>query len=55
MYHINPACTKRILASMPKKEIPAEIEKIKQRIDEVPPGNERTKYIKLLQFCYNLL
>ena len=55
MYHINPACTKRILASMPKKEIPAEIEKIKERIDEVPQGNERTKYIKLLQFCYNLL
>jgi hypothetical protein len=39
---------------MPKNEIPAEIEKIKQKIDEVPPGNERTKYLKLLKFCYNL-
>lgn len=54
MYHINPACTKRILASMPKKEIPAEIEKIKQKLDVASPGNERTKYLKLLQFCYNL-
>ena len=55
MYHVNSAVIKSILRSMPRKEIPAEIEKIKERIDEVPPGNERTKYIKLLQFCYNLL
>jgi hypothetical protein len=39
---------------MPKKEIPEEIKRIKQKLDEVPPGNERTKYMKLLKFCYNL-
>ena len=55
MYHINPACTKRILASMPKREIPEEIEKIKKKLDQAEPGNERMKYIKLLQFCQKLL
>lgn len=54
MYHINPACTKRILASMPKSEIPTEMEKIKQKVIETPPGNERNKFIRLYQWCEKL-
>lgn len=55
MYHINLACIKNILASMPKKEIPAEMEKIKQKLIETPPGTERSKYVKLYQWCQKLL
>ncbi len=39
---------------MPRKEIPAEMEKIKQKIEETPPGTERSKFIKLYRFCERL-
>jgi len=55
MYHINPACTKSILRTMPRKEIPAEMEKIKQRIIETPPGTERSKFLRLYRFCEKLI
>jgi len=55
MYHINPACTKSILRTMPRKEIPAEMEKIKQKIIETPPGTERSKFIRLFRFCEKLI
>jgi hypothetical protein len=54
MYHINPACTKSILRTMPKKEIPVEMEKIKRRIIETPSGTERSKLIKLYRWCQKL-
>jgi len=54
MYHINPAVTKSILRSMPRKEIPAEMEKIKEKIIETPPGTERSKFIKLYRWCQKL-
>lgn len=40
---------------MPRKEIPAEMEKIKQKIIETSPGTERSKLIKLYQWCQKLL
>ncbi|WP_165366115.1 hypothetical protein [Brumimicrobium glaciale] len=55
MYHINPACTKSILRTMPRKEIPAEMEKIKEKISETPPGNERSKFVRLYKFCEKLI
>jgi len=55
MYHINPACTKSILTSMPRKEIPAEMEKLKRKIVETPPGTERSKFIRLYRFCEKLI
>lgn len=55
MYNINPACTKNILKRMPKKEIPAEMERIKTKIIESPPGHQRVKFIKLYQYCENLI
>jgi len=55
MYHINPACTKSILKSMPRKEIPAEIEKLKQKISETPLGTERSNFLRLYQFCERLI
>jgi len=39
---------------MPRKEIPAEMEKIKKRIIETPPGTERSKLIRLYRFCQKL-
>jgi len=54
MYHINSAVIKSILRSMPRKEIPVEMEKIKKRIIETPPGTERSKYIRLYLFCQKL-
>lgn len=39
---------------MPRKEIPAEMENLKQRIIETPPGTERTKFIRLYLFCQKL-
>jgi len=54
MYHINPACTKSILRTMPRKEIPAEMEKLKQKISETPPGIERSKFIRLYRWCQKL-
>jgi len=54
MYHINPACTKSILRTMPRKEIPAEMEKLKQKITETPPGTERSKFIRLYRWCQEL-
>jgi len=55
MYHINPACTKSILRSMPRKEIPAEMKKLKLKIVETDPGTERSKFIRLYQFCEKLI
>jgi len=55
MYHINPACTKSILRTMPRKEIPAEMEKIKEKISETTPGNERSKFVRLYKFCERLV
>jgi len=54
MYHINSAVIKSILRSMPRKEIPAEMKKLKQRIIETPPGTERSKFIRLYLFCQKL-
>jgi len=51
MYHINPAVTKSILRSIPRKEIPAEMEKLKLKITETTPGTERSKLIRLYRFC----
>jgi len=39
---------------MPRKEIPAEMEKLKQKIIETPPGTERSKFIRLYRFCQKL-
>jgi len=39
---------------MPKKEIPAEMEKLKLKIVETPPGTERSKFIRLYRFCEKL-
>jgi len=55
MYHINSAVIKSILRSMPRKEIPAEMEKIKKKIIETPPGTERSKFIRLYWFCKKLI
>jgi len=55
MYHINPAVTKSILRSMPRKEIPAEMEKLKKKIIETEPGTERSKYLRLYRFCERLV
>jgi hypothetical protein len=55
MYHINPAVTKSILRTMPRKEIPEEMEKLKQKIVEIPPGTERSKFIRLYRFCEKLI
>jgi hypothetical protein len=55
MYHINPACTKSILRSMPRKEIPEEMEKLKRKISETPPGTVRSKFIRLYRFCERLI
>jgi hypothetical protein len=55
MYHINPACTKNILRRMPINEIPAEMEKIQAKIQQSKPGHERVKFIKLYQYCENLI
>jgi len=54
MYHVNSAVIKSILRSMPRKEIPAEMEKIIKRIIETPPGTERSKFIKLYQWCQKM-
>ncbi len=40
---------------MPRKEIPAEMENLKQRIIETPPGTERSKFIRLYRFCEELI
>jgi len=40
---------------MPRKEIPAEMEKIKKKIIETPPGTERIKFIRLYRFCERLI
>jgi len=40
---------------MPKKEIPAEMEKLQEKISETPPGTDRSKFIKLYQFCERLI
>ncbi|RFC54045.1 hypothetical protein [Brumimicrobium aurantiacum] len=55
MYHINPAVTKSILRSMPRKEIPAEMEKLKQKIIETEPGTERSKFVSIYRFCEKLI
>jgi len=55
MYHVNSAVIKSILRSMPRKEIPAEMENIKKKIVETPPGTERSKFIRLYQFCEKLI
>jgi len=39
---------------MPRKEIPAEMEKIKKKISETEPGTERSKLIRLYRFCQRL-
>jgi len=54
MYHINSAVIKSILRSMPRKEIPAEMKKLKLKIVETPPGTERSKLIRLYRFCQKL-
>ncbi|WP_417266102.1 hypothetical protein [Brumimicrobium sp.] len=54
MYHVNSAVIKSILRSMPRKEIPVEMEKLKQKIIETPPGTERSKYLKLYRWCQKL-
>jgi hypothetical protein len=40
---------------MPRKEIPAEMEKIKSKISETPPGTERNKFVRLYQFCIMII
>jgi hypothetical protein len=40
---------------MPRKKIPAEMEKLKQKISETPPGTERIKFIRIYQFCDRLI
>jgi len=40
---------------MPRKEIPAEMEKLKLKIVETPPGTERSKLIRLYRFCERLI
>ncbi|WP_262510727.1 hypothetical protein [Brumimicrobium aurantiacum] len=40
---------------MPKKEIPAEMEKLKQKIHETEPGTERSKYLRLYRWCQKLI
>jgi len=54
MYHINSACTKSILRTMPRKDILAEMEKIKEKINETPYWTERNKFIKLYRWCQKL-
>jgi len=54
MYHINPACTKSILRTMPRKEILEEMERIKEKIKETEPGTERSKFIRLYRWCQKL-
>jgi hypothetical protein len=54
MYHINSACTKSILRTMPRKVILAEMEKLKLKVSETPPGTERSKFIKLYRWCQKL-
>ena len=52
MYHINPACTKRLLASMPKTEFLQEFEKIRDRLQNSQPNtNEHFKYKRLYDWC----
>ena len=52
MYHINPACIKNILSSMPKKEFLKEFEIIKSKYENCVPGsNEEFKYKNLYQWC----
>lgn len=40
---------------MPRKEIPAEMENLKQRSIETPPGTERSNLVKLYRFCEKLI
>jgi len=54
MYHINPACIKRILKSMPKNQVLHEMKKIEKKLQSTPPGNERMKYLKLYKWCHQL-
>jgi len=54
MYHINSAVIKSILRSMPRKEIPAEMEKIKKKIIKTTPGTERSKFVRLYRWCQKL-
>jgi len=52
MYHINPACTKRILASMPKAEFLQEFEKIRDQLHQAKPNtNEYFKFKRLYNWC----
>jgi len=54
MYHVNSAVIKSILKSMPRKEIPAEMEKLEKKIKETEPGTERSKYLRLYRWCQKL-
>jgi len=46
---------KDILRTMPRKEILAEMEKLKQNISEAPFGTERSKFVRFYQFCERLI
>ncbi len=40
---------------MPRKEIPAEMEKLKLKIIKTTPGTERSKFVRLYRFCEKLI
>jgi phage FluMu gp28-like protein len=54
MYHINTACTKAILSTMPKEEFLQEFIKIRERYMETPENHKQHfKYASLYNWCLN--